>query len=56
MLIETGHLAQNLCLLATERGLGVCTLGGYIDKMLEELLDISFPKEFPLYAIAVRKI
>lgn len=53
MLIETGHLAQNICLLATDLGLGVCTLGGYIDSMVEELLDIRFPKEFPLYVVAV---
>lgn len=53
MLIETGHLSQNMCLLATDLGLGVCTLGGYIDNMVEELLDIRFPKEFSLYAVAV---
>lgn len=53
MLIETGHLAQNLCLLATELGLGTCPIGGFIDDKINQLLDIQLQKEFSLYVIAI---
>ena len=56
MLIEAGHLAQNLCLLATELGLGTCPIGGFIDDKVNELLDVEFQKEFSLYVIAVGKL
>lgn len=55
ILLESGHLAQNLCLVATELGLGTCPIGGFIDDKVNELLDIKFQKEFTLYVIAVGK-
>lgn len=55
-LIEAGHLGQNICLLATELGLGTCPIGGFIDDKVNELLDIRFQKEFSLYVIAVGKL
>lgn len=55
-LIEAGHLGQNLCLLATELGLGSCPLGGYIDEEVNKLLDINIQKESALYLITVGKI
>lgn len=53
VLIEAGHLGQNICLLTTKLGLGCCPLGGFIDPIVNELLDISFQKEFALYLLAV---
>lgn len=53
VLIEAGHLAQNICLLTTELDLGCCPLGGFIDSYFDELLDISLQKEFSLYLLAV---
>lgn len=55
-LIEAGHLGQNICLLATELGLGSCALGGYIDSEVDKLLDINLQKEFVLYLITVGKL
>ena len=52
-LIETGHLGQNICLLATELGLGTCPIGGFIDDKINELLDIELQKEFSTYIIAI---
>lgn len=52
-LIEAGHLGQNICLLTAELDLGCCPLGGFIDPVVNELLDISFQKEFALYLLAV---
>ncbi len=54
-LIEAGHLGQNICLLATELGLGNCPLGGYIDDEVNKLLDINLQKEVALYMIAIGK-
>lgn len=56
MLIEAGHLTQNLCLVATELGLGTCPIGGFIDDKINELLDIGLQKEFSIYVIAVGKL
>ncbi len=55
-LLEAGHLAQNLCLLTTELGLGSCPIGGYIDSEVDKLLDITHAKEVTLYLIAVGKV
>lgn len=55
-LIEAGHLGQNICLLATELGLGNCPLGGFIDNKVNNLLDIDLQKEVALYLIVVGKI
>lgn len=55
-LIETGHLGQNICLLATELNLGSCSLGGYIDEEVNKLLDIDSQKEVALYMIAIGKL
>lgn len=56
ILIEAGHLAQNICLLATELGLGCCPLGGFVDSYFDEFLDISLQKESTLYLLAVGKL
>lgn len=56
ILLEAGHLGQNLCLLATELGLGTCAIGGYIDAEVNKLLDISLQKEVTVYLIAAGKV
>lgn len=55
ILIEVGHLSQNMLLLATELGLGSCPMGGYIDSEVNKLLDIDLQKEVALCLIAVGK-
>lgn len=55
ILIEVGHLAQNLSLIATELGLQSCPIGGFIDNEVNKLLDIINQKERTLYLIAVGK-
>ena len=55
VLIEVGHLAQNICLLATELNLANCPICGYIDDEVNKLLDIDLQKEVALYLIAVGK-
>ncbi len=53
ILIEAGHLAQNLYLVATAQNLSVCAVGGYNDKKFEELLDIDGLSESIVYILAV---
>ena len=52
-LLEAGHVAQNICLLAEERGLGAVCLGGFVDFRLNALLGIDGWSEAALYAVAV---
>lgn len=52
-LLEAGHVAQNICLLAEERGLGAVCLGGFIDSKLNALLGVDGREEGALYAVAV---
>lgn len=51
-LLEAGHMGQNICLFAANRGLGTCALGGYIDVEVDKLLDIQLGRETTLYTIA----
>jgi SagB-type dehydrogenase family enzyme len=53
ILLEAGHVAQNLLLLATELKMGSLAVGGYIDSNISELLNLELVKEVPLYMIAV---
>ena len=50
ILLEAGHVAQNIYLLATEQNLGVCEIGGFEDSKLAEVIGIKFPDESPLIA------
>ncbi len=56
VLIEAGHVGQNICLLSTDLGLGSCAIGGYIDQEVNKLLDINLQKENTLYMFAVGKL
>ena len=41
ILLEAGHVAQNLCLLAVEQGLGTLCMGGYTDGELNQALGLN---------------
>ncbi len=53
LLIEAGHIGQNVMLAATALGLGSCGLGGFFDVELAQLLKLELARELPLYAIAL---
>lgn len=53
MLLEAGHVAQNLTLAAAGLGLGSCCGGGFYDDELADLLTADVEHEVPLYAIAI---
>jgi SagB-type dehydrogenase family enzyme len=53
VLMECGHLAQNLNLLGTAMHLGSLDLGGFYDEHLAGLLGLDPDVEIPLYGVAL---
>lgn len=53
LLLEAGHAAQNLCLLATDAGLGSLCIGGFRDHLIQQALGVDAREAITLYAVAV---
>jgi SagB-type dehydrogenase family enzyme len=53
VLLEAGHVAQNILLAATALGLGAVPLGGFYDRRVDELIDVDGVDESSLYLICV---
>lgn len=53
LLMEAGHVAQNVNLAGAGLDLGTCNLGGFFDDEVAGLLRLDVEEEFPVYAIAV---
>jgi SagB-type dehydrogenase family enzyme len=53
MLLEAGHVAQNLCLGAADVGLGALCLGGFRDASLNRFLGLDGQREAVLYCVSV---
>ena len=52
-LLEAGHLAQNLNLVATALGLGVVNVGGFFDDGINDVLGLDGVTHAALYGVAV---
>jgi SagB-type dehydrogenase family enzyme len=52
VLFEAGHVAQNLLLAATALGAGSLSLGGFLDDMLANTLQVGL-QVAPLYGVAL---
>jgi SagB-type dehydrogenase family enzyme len=53
ILLEAGHLAQNLCLIAAEFRLGSLCMGGFYDSRLNRFLGFDGLIEAVVYSVAV---
>ncbi|HEX2295256.1 MAG TPA: SagB/ThcOx family dehydrogenase [Actinomycetota bacterium] len=53
VLLEAGHVAQNVNLTAAALGLGAYNVGGFFDDELARLLMVDEDREVPLYAVAI---
>jgi SagB-type dehydrogenase family enzyme len=53
ILLEAGHAAQNLCLLAAEQGLGSLCIGGFFDARLNRFLGLDGTTEAAVYCVVV---
>jgi SagB-type dehydrogenase family enzyme len=53
VMLEAGHIGQNLYLAATSMGLGACAVGAFLDDEFNELLGLDGQEEAVLYVISV---
>jgi SagB-type dehydrogenase family enzyme len=53
ILLEAGHTAQNVCLLATEMGLSTICTGGFYDTRLNRYLGLDGVIEAAVYVVGV---
>ncbi len=53
VMLEAGHIGQNLYLAATSMGLGACAVGAFLDDDLNDLLGLDGKEEAALYIISV---
>lgn len=53
ILLEAGHVAQNICLLAAERSLGSLCIGGYVDGAVAADLRLDPLASGIVYALAL---
>jgi SagB-type dehydrogenase family enzyme len=53
VLLEAGHAAQNVCLLATELGLATLCIGGFQDHRLNAHLGLDGTNEAIIYLVAI---
>jgi SagB-type dehydrogenase family enzyme len=53
VLIEAGHCAQNVCLLAAESDLSTLCLGGFRDELMNRTLGFDERKEAILYCLGI---
>lgn len=56
VMLEAGHIGQNLYLAATSMGLGACAVGAFLDDGFNDLLGLDGTEEAVLYVISVGTI
>jgi len=56
MLIDVGHICQNLYLAAEALGAGTCAIGAYDQEAMDALLDLDGTDEYVVYLAPVGKI
>jgi len=52
ILLEAGHVGQNICLRAMELGLESLCMGGFLDSALNNLLALKPKEEGVVYTVA----
>jgi SagB-type dehydrogenase family enzyme len=55
VLLEAGHIAQNINLVINGMGLGCINLGGFFDRQVDELLELDGINHSTIYMIAIGK-
>ena len=56
VLLEAGHIGQNLYLAATSMGLGACAVGAFLDDDLNQLLGLDGKDEAVVYVVVVGEV
>ena len=55
ILMECGHIAQNLYLISEAMRLKCCAIGGFVDEEFNKLLYIQGQSEKTMYLMAIGK-
>jgi SagB-type dehydrogenase family enzyme len=53
VLLEAGHVAQNMLLVAEQLGLSACAVGGFVDAEVDTAIGIDGVDEISLYVVAL---
>jgi SagB-type dehydrogenase family enzyme len=53
MLLEAGHVVQNMCLISESENLGTLPLGGFYDNVIANLLEIDSVHEPVIYGLVI---
>ncbi|HEY4525399.1 MAG TPA: SagB/ThcOx family dehydrogenase [Candidatus Paceibacterota bacterium] len=56
VLLEAGHMSENVYLAATALGVGCCAMGGTQDKQIERLLDIDGITESVIHSLVLGEV
>ncbi len=56
ILLEAGHISQNIYLVATALGLGTCAVGAFDDQGYNKIMGLDGKKESVIYLMPVGKI
>jgi len=56
VMLEAGHIGQNIYLAATAMGMGACAVGAFFDDPINRLLEVDGVKEAVIYLLTVGKI
>lgn len=56
ILLEAGHIGQNIYLAATGLGLGACSVGAFLDDRINGLLGVDGEEEAALYLLTVGRV
>ncbi len=56
ILLEAGHISQNIYLVATALGLGTCAVGAFDDQGYNKIMGVDGKKESVIYLMPVGKI
>ena len=56
ILMDAGHLCQNLYLACESIGAGTCAIAAYHQKLIDQLLEVDGEEEFTVYLAPVGKV
>jgi SagB-type dehydrogenase family enzyme len=56
VLLEGGHIGQNIYLTATAMGMGACAIGAFLDDQVNRLIGVDGKEEAVIYILTVGKI
>ena len=56
VLLETGHISQNIYLVATALGLGTCAVGAFRDEGYDRIIGVNGEREGVVYLMPVGRI